>query len=89
MLATVLKNPKATETIIAIVEMFAKIRELSGSIDELSEITEKDQKKVLIQKSGKILAEVLEAVSDETTLEINLVFVKIKYTTKLNRKNKS
>ena len=36
MLATILKSPKATNTTIAIVETFAKIRELSHTVAELS-----------------------------------------------------
>ena len=42
MLATILKSPKATQTFIAIVETFAKIRELSKAISLLPEIREKE-----------------------------------------------
>lgn len=35
MLATILKSPKATETTIAIIETFAKVRELSRTISQL------------------------------------------------------
>jgi len=37
MLATILKSQRATETTIAIVEAFAKIRELSRAVSQLSE----------------------------------------------------
>lgn len=37
MLATILKSPKVTETTIAIIETFTKVRELSRTISQLSE----------------------------------------------------
>jgi hypothetical protein len=91
MLATILKSPGATETTIAIVETFAKIRELSKSINELSVTTEKGQQKALMQRTGELLTEVLddsalEITGDETTIEINLAFVKIKRAIKRSRK---
>ena len=46
MLATILKSPKATQTTIAIVEAFAKMRELSKALNTLSEAQEKAQQKV-------------------------------------------
>jgi phage regulator Rha-like protein len=36
MLATILKSPQATQTTIAIVEAFAKLRELAAAVAELS-----------------------------------------------------
>ncbi|MCL2727996.1 MAG: ORF6N domain-containing protein, partial [Bacteroidales bacterium] len=43
MLATILKSPRATQTTIAIVEAFAKIRELSRTIAALSQSPEEFQ----------------------------------------------
>ena len=91
MLATILKSPRATQTTIAIVETFAKIRELSRAINQLSETQEKNQQKALMQKSGEILAEVLdddalEVSGDETTIEINFAIMKIKHTVKRSKK---
>jgi phage regulator Rha-like protein len=85
MLATILKSPKAAQTTIAIVETFAKMRELSRTISQLSETKEKAQQKALLQKSGEILAGVLdddalEVSDDETTIEINFAIMKIKHT---------
>jgi hypothetical protein len=92
MLATILKSPNATQTTIAVVETFAKIRELSKTMTQLSEIKEKDQQKALLQKSGEILADVLddalEVTSDETTIEINFAIMKIKHTIKRGKKTK-
>ena len=93
MLATILKSPRATQTTIAIVETFAKMRELSRAISLLSETQEKSQQKELMQKSGEILADVLEddaleISGDETTIELNLAFVKFKRTVKRSKKKK-
>ena len=38
MLATILKSQKATQTTIAIIETFTKIRELSRTVSELAEV---------------------------------------------------
>jgi len=93
MLATILKSPKATETTIAIIETFTKIRELSRVISQLPEIQEESQQKALMQKSGEILADilddnVLEVSGAETTIEINLAVMKIKHTIKREKRNK-
>ena len=92
MLATILKSPRATQTTIAIVEAFAKMRELTKAIAQLSEAPEKEQK-ALMQKSGEILAELLdddalEVTGDETSIELNLAFVKFKKTVKRGKKAK-
>jgi hypothetical protein len=58
--ATILKSPKAVQTTIAIVETFAKIRELSRTVAKLSETTEKSAQKSLMQKRGEIIAEILD-----------------------------
>ncbi|MDR2892093.1 MAG: ORF6N domain-containing protein [Deltaproteobacteria bacterium] len=91
MLATILKSPRATQTTIAIVETFAKLRELSKAISQLSNTQEEGQQKALMQKSGEILAEVLdddalEVSGDETTIEINFAIMKIKHTIKRSKK---
>jgi phage regulator Rha-like protein len=57
MLATILKSEKATETTIAIVGAFERIRELQQTISELSESSEESIQKTLMQKSGDIIAD--------------------------------
>jgi hypothetical protein len=47
MLATILKSPQATQTTLAIVETFAKIRELARTVTELSETHEQPKQKTL------------------------------------------
>jgi len=89
MLATILKSPKATQTTIAIVEAFAKLRELTRTVAELSKLPEEFKQKTLMQKSGDIIADLLDdglQVTDtETTFEINFALMKVKHTIK--RKN--
>lgn len=90
MLATILKSPKATQTTIAIVETFAKIRELSRTVAELSESTDEFQQKKLIQHSGNILNDLIDSdmeVSDtETSIELNFAVLKLRHIVK--RKSK-
>jgi len=91
MLATIIKSPNATQTTIAIVETFAKIRALSRTINQLTDVQEESQQKALAKKSGKLLAEVLddsilEVSGDETTIEVNLAIMKITHTTKREKR---
>jgi phage regulator Rha-like protein len=86
MLATILKSEKATKTTIEIVETFAKIRELSRTVAELSENPEELKQKSLMQKSGEIIADLLgedQKITDtETTIELNFAVLKFKHTVK-------
>jgi phage regulator Rha-like protein len=94
MLATILKSPKAAQTTIAIVETFTKMRELSRAISQLSETKGKAQQKALLQKSGEILAGVLddnalEVSGDETTIEVNFAIMKIRHTVKRDKRGRT
>ena len=84
MLATILKSPRATQTTIAIVETFTKIRELARTVAELSQSPEESVQKTLMQQSGDIMAELLgeslQVTESETTLEINFALMKFKHT---------
>ena len=86
MLATILKSDKATQTTIAIVETFAKIRELSRTVAQLSESHEESKQKTLMQKSGDIIADILgddlQVTDTETSIEINFALMKFKHTIK-------
>jgi len=90
MLATILKSPQAVRATLAIIETFSKIRELSRNIKTLAEITDKKEQKDLMQKSGEIIAEILEddlqTTDTETTIELNFAVLKFKHVIK--RKNK-
>lgn len=86
MLATILKGSKATKTTLTIIDTFARIKHLSRNIKELSEMHDDKGKKNLIQKSGEIIAEILEddlSLSEtETTFELNFALLKFKHTIK-------
>ena len=88
MLATILKSEKATGTTIAIVEAFAKMRELSNVVAELVKSLDDTQKQaVVMQKSSEILSDMvtkeLQTTGTETSFENNLFSaVKIKHTIK-------
>lgn len=88
MLATILKSPLATQTTIAIVEAFAKIRELSREVVELvNDHTNNEKQKAVTQKGSELLSSIigkdLETVSTETSFELNLfAAMKIKHSVK-------
>jgi hypothetical protein len=86
MLATILKSPQATQTTIAIVETFAKIRELARTVSELSETAEDFKQKSLMQKGGEIIADILgddlRTTDTETSIELNFAVLKFKHTIK-------
>ena len=88
MLATILKSEKATDTTIAIVEAFAKMRELSNMVVELVKSPDDTEKQAdVIQKSSEILSDMvtkeLQTTGTETSFEINLLSaIKIKHTIK-------
>ncbi len=90
MLATILKSPVATQSTISIIETFTKIRELSRSVKELSVIQDKTRQKALMQRSGELIAEILDddmQISDaETSIELNFAVLKFKHTVKKSRK---
>jgi len=93
MLATILKSPRATQTTIAIVEAFAKIRELSRTIAALSQSQEEFQQKQLMQKGGDIIADIfgesLKATDSETVYELNFALFKLKHTVRRSADDKS
>jgi len=89
MLATILKSKTATQTTLAIIETFAKIRELSKNIKDLSEIKDENKKNVILKKSGEIIAEILDdsmTVTDtETSIEVNFAVLKFKHLIKMKK----
>lgn len=89
MLATILKSPTATQTTIAIIETFAKVRELARTMGELSNQPDKYRQQSLMEKSGDIIADLfgneMQTTDTETEIELNLAVLKIKHTVK--RKN--
>ncbi len=90
MLATILKSKQAREATFAIIETFSKIRQLSRNIQELSIVQGEADQKTLMQKSGEIIAEILDdevqTTDTETSIELNFAVLKFKHTIK--KKNK-
>lgn len=83
MLATILKSPKAVETTIAIVEAYAKLRELSQVLVALP-AADAQQASSLQQRGGELidglLCDMLPKRSSETSFELNLAMLKFKHT---------
>ncbi|GHT77987.1 hypothetical protein AGMMS50262_20160 [Bacteroidia bacterium] len=90
MLATILKSPSATETTLAIVETFAKIRELSRIMMTVREQPDQRKQKTILQKSGELISDILynnlETTETETTFELNLFAFGVKHTIKKKEK---
>ena len=86
MLATILKSGQVVQTTLAIIETFAKIRNLSRNMQALSTSETESEQKDLMKKSGEIIAEILdddlETTDTETTVELNLALLKFKHTIK-------
>lgn len=84
--ATILKSPQATQTTIAIIEAFAKLRELSRTIGEMSANPDRFKQKTLMQKSGEIMADLfgedMQTTDTETEIELNFAVLKLKHTVK-------
>ena len=84
MLATILKGERAEQTTIAIVEAYAKLKELSRVIVEIPKQQEhKEVQKKLAHRSGQLIEELMSDVlpkqSSETTIEMNLAMFKIRH----------
>ena len=91
MLATILKSPRAVQTTIAIVEAYAKLKELSRVIAEIPKQQEnKDIQKKLAHRSGQLvedlMSDVLPKQSSETTIELNLAMLKFRHTVHREKK---
>ncbi|CAM4403598.1 MAG: hypothetical protein LEGION0398_MBIBDBAK_01210 [Legionellaceae bacterium] len=89
MLATILKSPKAVETTIAIIDTFAKVKELGHVIHQIQTLPENSPKqRSLMEHTGDLIADLiipndeLEVTGTETTYEMNFALFKIKRTVK-------
>ncbi|MBR2772338.1 MAG: ORF6N domain-containing protein [Bacteroidales bacterium] len=87
MLATILKSPKAVETTIAIVETYAKLKELSRVIVEVPQHEDKStEQQVLLHHGGQLVEEIISDIlpkqSSETSFELNLAMFKFKHSVK-------
>ena len=86
MLATILKSKQATMTTLMVIETFAKIRELARTVKALSVVKDDAEQKGLMQRSGELIAQVLddelETNGTETTIDLNFAVLKFKHTVK-------
>ena len=90
MIATILKSRQAMEATFAIIETFARIRELSRNIRSLSTVKDEQEQKSLMRKSGEIISEIfdddLQTRDSETSIELNFAVLKFKHTIKKKRR---
>ena len=93
MLATVLKGERARDITFAIIETFAKVRELKRELLELHKETDKAKQTSKMQHFGEVLTDIvmpdLQTQETESTLEINFFIGKLKHTVKRVRKEDS
>lgn len=93
MLATILKSERATAVTIAIIETFAKVRELKRELVELHKESDKALQEKKMNHFGEILTDIvmpdLQTSETESSLEINFLIGKIKHTVKRVRKGDS
>ncbi|MDR0834797.1 MAG: ORF6N domain-containing protein [Candidatus Symbiothrix sp.] len=86
MLATILKSPTATATTLAIIETFARLKELSRTVSECIQLPDGPERKVRLNRSGEILSDLigneLETTATETSFELNLAVLGFKHTVK-------
>lgn len=92
MLATILKSQRATQTTLAIIETFAKVKELSRVIHQAQTLPENSpQQKTLMEHTGELIADLiiqedaLEVTGTETSYEMNFAIFKIKRTVKKSK----
>ena len=91
MLATILKGEKARDVTFAIIETFAKVRELKRELVALHNETDKEKQKTKMQHFGEVLTDIvmpdLQTSETESTLELNFFIGKLKHTVKRIRKD--
>ena len=90
MLATVLKGERARAVTFAIIETFAKVRELKRELLDLHKETDKAKQQTKMRHFGEVLTDIvmpdLQTSETESSLEINFLIGKIKHTVKRVRK---
>ena len=80
MLATILKSPRATQTTIAIVETFAKVREATRAVAELLDSGENSPKAEKLQhKIGDFMTEILTPNIDDYNIETVKTSAKVRF----------
>ena len=83
MLATILKGRAATRATLAIVDTYARVREMSQTMEALQRVQDGgEEQRSLLQKTGELLADIvgknLATKSCETEIGFNFALVKIR-----------
>ena len=90
MLATILKGKTAKNMTFAIIETFAKVRELKRELLEFHQEKDKEKQTSKMQHFGELLTDIvmpdLQTSETESSLEINFFIGKLKHTVKRVRK---
>ncbi len=90
MIATILRGERALGATFAIIETFAKVRELKRELLDLHKETDKAKQQTKIRHFGEVLTDIvmpdLQTSETESSLEINFLIGKIKHTVKRVRK---
>ena len=83
MLATILKSDSATDTTIAIIETFAKLKELGRTISKLAQPQDQETQQQLVEKSDNIISDIigddLKTSETESEFELNFAVVKLRH----------
>lgn len=91
MMATILKSAQATQTTIAIIETFTKVRYLKRELVELHQETDKTQQSERLKRFGEVISDIvmpdLATTETESTLELNFFIGKLKHTVKRTKKD--
>ena len=77
MFATILKSPQAIETTIAIIDTFAKIKELTQVVYQLSRAKTHDQRVKVFENSTAIVADLLDNELTVSQRKVKLPFFEI------------
>ncbi len=95
MLATILKSPIATQTTLAIIDTFAKVREMKQIMSQLPHVKENSPEyQTMVHKTGEMLSDLVipdyaEVNEEMASVEFNLAVVKFKYSIKKKTKGKN
>ena len=86
MIATILRGERALGATFAIIETFAKVRELKRELLDLHKETDKTKQQTKMRHFGEVLTDIvmpdLQTSETESSLEINFLIGKIKHTVK-------
>lgn len=89
MLATILKGDKAIQATLAIIETYAKVRELQRGLTQMHQEKDPDAQKSMMKQFGEILSDIvipeLQTSETESSLELNFFIGKLKHTVKRKR----